>query len=233
MQEVNFDTLLRYDPVVKIINKSGCNKYPILEVGSGMNGISDYYKGKVVGVDSDFSRTGERKNLNIAHVRGKATKLPFKNNSFYCVVCLDTLEHLPDNQREKAVYELVRVAKKNAMIFLGFPTGDLSKKFEGKVSYLYKRKYKIAHLWLREHKIYGLPEEHKIVITLQKNGIILDEIKVIKNANLIVWFIIHFLFTVHASSVISKLFKIFFTQFTNLLKVKIPPYYRVILVINK
>lgn len=233
MQEVNFDTILRYDPIVKIINQSGFNKYPILEVGSGTNGISDYYKGKVVGVDSDFSRTGEEKNLNITHVRGQATKLPFQNNSFYYVVCLDTLEHLPDNKREMTVCELVRVAKKNAMIFLGFPTGALSKKFEDKASYLYKRKHKVDHIWLKEHKIYGLPRKQQILASLQKNGIILDKIKVVKNANLIVWFIIHFLFTVHASSVISKLFKIFFSQFTNLLKVKIPPYYRVILVIKK
>ena len=233
MQEINFDTALRYDPVIKIINKFKYKKYPILEVGSGMNGISDYYNGKVIGLDSDFTRTGISKNLNITHIRGQATKLPLKDNLFYIVICLDTLEHLLNNKREKVISELLRVTRKGGRIFLGFPSGDLSKKFEEKILHLYKNKYKKDHPWLIEHKIYGLPTGKQVFDVLQKKGIIPDRIKVINNANLLVWFVIHFLFTVHSSSIISKFLKLFYVVLNKLFKVHLPPYYRLIFIINK
>ncbi len=233
MNDFNFDTALRYDPVIKIINKSKYKKQPILEVGSGMNGISDYYSGKVIGLDSDFSRTGINKNLNIKHIKGQATKLPFNDRSFYIVVCLDTLEHLPDNRREKAILELIRVTKKRGTIFLGFPAGALSKKIEEKIRGLYKMKHMKDHPWLIEHKIYDLPTSNFVFAVLRKKGIILEKIKVMGNTNLIVWFIIHFLFTVHDSGLISKFLKSFYVPLVGLFKIHMPPYYRLIFIINK
>ena len=53
-------------------------------------------------------------------VEGSIVKLPFKSNSFDAVICLGgPLSHVhPEKNRKRAVSELIRVAKKNAPIFI-------------------------------------------------------------------------------------------------------------------
>lgn len=229
----NFDTALRYQPVVDRIEKSRWRDKPVLEVGSGGSGISDYYHGKVIGVDMDFSKTGTEKNVNIKYVHGSVLNLPFNSQAFYLVVCLDTLEHISESMRVKAIKELLRVAKKGGIIFLGFPTSSLSIRFEDKINSLYKKKYIINHPWLLEHRKYGLPDQHKILSILRDLGIFGDKLVILKNVNLIIWFFIHFLFTVHPQNIFSRILKYAYVTIFYIGGINLPPFYRVILIINK
>lgn len=229
----NFDTALRYVPIVEMIEKSKWKKYPVVEVGSGVNGISDFYKGFVIGIDSDFSKTKTEKNTNIKHVRGSILKLPFQDEEFSRVVCLDTLEHIPKELRAKAVGELLRITKRGGQIYLGFPCGELTSKVENLINASFKSIHGTNHPWLLEHKKYGLPKKEELITMLKNYGIKEDKIKILNNTNLFIWFMIHLLFTVYYKSLFSKILKLAYKPLFNLSKVTIPPFYRVILIIYK
>lgn len=229
----NFDSTLRYKSVVDLIEKSKYSRRPILEVGSGGSGISDFFYGQVTGVDTDFSKTGTEKNPNIEHIKGDVLKLPVGDESFYSVVCLDMLEHINAQKRGKAISELVRVTKKEGIIYLGFPSGNKSVKFEERIHDLFFKKYKKKHLWLKEHKKNGLPEKDDILLKLKELGIKKTRIRILGNANLFAWFLIHWLFTINHEKLISKIIKRLYRILFFLFTLPLPPYYRVILVIKK
>lgn len=232
-QKFNFDTALRYYPVVEKLNKSKFSKEAVLEVGSGTNGISDFYKGEVIGVDADFSKTSTDQNPNIRHLKGLITVLPFTSNKFHFVVCMDTLEHLSDSLRTEAVKELLRVTRKDGVVFLGFPTGNLSARVEGWINYWFKRIHQKEHVWLLEHKKLGLPNEESVLLAVKENGIKSEGVTILKNANLFMWFLIHWFFTVHPSKIYSRILKYGYVPIFYLLKINLPPFYRTILIIKK
>lgn len=47
---------------------------------------------------------------------GDVSKLPFDDNSFDCVTCLEVIEHLPNEDYELSLNELTRVAKKYVIV---------------------------------------------------------------------------------------------------------------------
>ncbi len=232
-RNLNIDALLRYEPVVKKLEELNRKKQPVLEVGSGTNGISDYYSGKVIGMDSDFSRTKTKKNSNIKHKVGTIVKIPFDNEEIYYLVCLDTFEHINSKIREKAIKEMLRVTKKNGFIILGYPSGEKSRFFEEKINYLFKKRFKKDHPWLIEHKTNGLPEDEKIKDYFIKNGVQVKNIRVIKNTNIYLWFVYHLIFTILNGSKLHKLSEKFKLFLYNLFKVSLPPFYRTIYIIKK
>src|SRR3989344_3812672 len=115
------ETALRYLPVVSIIKKAKLEDAKILEIGSGSLGIIPYLKRPIDGVDVDFSGP-QTKLLN--KIRGSAEKLPFRRNSYEVVIAVDVLEHLEKGQRAIAIYEMLRVAKRLAIIVV--PVGKPS-----------------------------------------------------------------------------------------------------------
>lgn len=229
----NFDSALRYKPVVDLIEKSKYVKFPVLEIGSGGSGISDYFKGSVIGIDTDFSKTGTEKNPNIKYIKGSIFKVPLGNNSFYNVVCLDTLEHISAQKRAKAISELIRVTKKGGIIYLSFPTGKMSAVFEEQINHLFFKKNQYDHPWLKEHKKNGLPEREEIILKVKELGITKTRIKIIGNANLFAWVLMHWLFTINHKMLISRGLKRLYRILFFLFSLPIPPFYRVILVIKK
>lgn len=229
----NFDTAIRYSPIVDKIEKSRWKKFPVLEIGSGGSGISDYFGGQVVGVDTDFSRTGTKKNQNIQYVKASALKLPFKNDSFYQVVCLDTLEHIKEDKRSEMIWEMLRITKKGGQIFLGFPYGEKSMKAERWINYFFKNVHNKDHQWLLEHKKNGLPKLEDIKQILLDYGVRENKYDILYNANLLCWFLIHWFFTVNPDKFISRVLKLAYKQLFLLLRINFPPYYRVIFIINK
>ncbi|MDP3973673.1 MAG: class I SAM-dependent methyltransferase [Candidatus Daviesbacteria bacterium] len=215
------------------IEKSKWKNKPILEIGSGASGISDYYQGEVIGVDSDFAKTGTKKNTNIKYVEGLSDNLPFNNETFYLVVCLDTLEHLEKKLRIKTIRELIRVTKKGGIIYLGFPTGNLSEKYEIKLNNAFKRINHKNHLWLIEHRKYGLPNYRRILSAIKNLGIPKEKIEILENVNIFIWFIMHMLFTVYPESFFSRILKYAYLPIFFIAKIHLPPFYRIIFVINK
>jgi ubiquinone/menaquinone biosynthesis C-methylase UbiE len=228
---MNIDTALRYEPVVKELKKVNPKGLPLLEVGSGINGITDFYKGKVFGVDSDFSRIKEQKNKNIIHKKGSIIKIPFKDNSFSYVVCLDTFEHLPKEKRKTAFKELLRVVKDSGYILAGFPEGNASKNAEKIINNLFKAVQGRYHPWLSEHQEYGLPQKLEIKKYLKELSIKSYEVR--PNVNIFIWVIMHFLYTVFDSRKTADRFSflkpVLFSLGKNL---KLPPFYRSIYIIK-
>jgi SAM-dependent methyltransferase len=228
---MNIDTALRYEPVVSELKKINPKGLPLLEVGSGINGITDYYTGKVFGVDSDFSRIKEQKNKNITHKKGSIFNIPFSGNTFSYIVCLDTFEHLPREKRKGAFKELLRVAKDNGYILVGFPEGDASQKVEKNINSLFKGVQGRFHPWLSEHQKYGLPQRTEIEKYFKDLGI--SKYKILPNVNIFIWFVMHFFYTVYDSRKTAHRFS-FLKPFLFFLgkNLKLPPFYRSIYIIQ-
>lgn len=110
----------------------------VLDVGCGegftLNRLRKADIGKdLIGVD--FSKTavklGKEHFPSLDLREGNIYKLPFKDNTFDLVICLEVLEHLEDP--EKALKELVRVSKKHCIISVpNEPYFRLANFFRGK-----------------------------------------------------------------------------------------------------
>jgi len=114
----NWKYLPIYLEKMKIINKF-LDKYKnlkILDAGCGEGILVDKYKEKgynIKGIDLNYSS----KNI----IKGDIKKMPFKDNEFDLILCLDVLEHININEHEKIINELNRVIKKNGIIIFGLP----------------------------------------------------------------------------------------------------------------
>lgn len=91
-----------------------------LDIGCGTGAISFFLRmkgGDWVSVDLDRSSIIEAKKIlqeNI--VMGNAISLPFKSSSFDCIIGLDIIEHIEDD--EKFLFEMCRVLKANGKVYL-------------------------------------------------------------------------------------------------------------------
>ena len=93
----------------------------VLDVGCGegftLNKLRKVNIGKdLIGVDTSVTAItlGKKQFPHLNLKEGSAYKLPFKDNTFDLVLCLEVLEHLEDPL--KAFSEVVRVSKKNCII---------------------------------------------------------------------------------------------------------------------
>ena len=136
---------MRYYPVLDLLASPGAET--ILEVGSGSLGLGEFVHRKFVGCDLIFDKS--RRARTILPVSASGTRLPFRDNSFSLVLCLDTMEHVPRNDREPFVQELLRVAEKT--LILGAPMGEDAVEADRKL-----HEYFVAHdipvpSWMNEH----------------------------------------------------------------------------------
>lgn len=130
----------------------------VLEVGSGGLGIAPYLKQLVTGIDIKFEPP--RYPL-LKPINGDAINLEFANDSFDVVVSMDMLEHLSREKREKAVTEMLRVAKKRVIV--GVPCGEQAIKHDQKMANVYVSKNASSFRFIDEHLEFGLPEEADIL----------------------------------------------------------------------
>lgn len=95
----------------------------ILNVGCGPGRSSQYLSsfGEVTSIEYDkdcCEFASERTGLQI--INGSITELPFQDEMFDLVCAFDVIEHVEDDQL--AVSEMIRVAKKEGVIFITVPT---------------------------------------------------------------------------------------------------------------
>lgn len=157
------EAALRYLPVVAAIRRAGLTDAKILEIGSGSLGIIPYLKRPIDGIDIDFS--GPATPL-LTKIKGSAENLQFRANSYDVAICVDVLEHLPPQNRQKAIYEMLRVAKKLAIIVV--PVSDLSQAQDRELDLLWRQIFGRENQFLAEHVKNGLPTQDQILVYLDK-----------------------------------------------------------------
>src|SRR3990167_2965617 len=159
------ETALRYLPVVSEIRRANLTYSKILEIGSGSLGIIPFLKKPIVGVDVDFS--GPKTNL-LEKVKASADDLPFKKNTFDASISVDVLEHLSQERREKAIFEMLRVTYKMAIIVV--PEGEDSEKQDRQLQQLYSKVFSKTNQFLDEHVNFGLPRKEQVLVAIDKSA---------------------------------------------------------------
>lgn len=157
------DAALRYAPVVSAIKNKKLEGSKILEIGPGSLGIIPYLKRSIDGIDIDFS--GPQTDL-LNKIKGSATKLPFRRNSYDVTVAVDVLEHLKEPERKLAISEMLRVTKKLAIIVV--PIGEQSQEQDRELKVRWERTFKEKNQFLSEHVENGLPKAEEILVTIDK-----------------------------------------------------------------
>lgn len=110
----NLDEKLRLDETLKMIPD---NMQTILDVGCGngflTNVLAKSNYERLVGFDCSNEAL---KHLNTETILGNISSLPFEDKSFDLVTCLETIEHLTEDDYLKGITEIQRVAKKYIII---------------------------------------------------------------------------------------------------------------------
>jgi len=158
------EAALRYYPVVKAIKKLNLEDSKILEVGPGSLGIIPYLKREIDGVDVDFS--GPKTKL-LNKIKGKANNLPFAKNAYDVAISVDVLEHLRKEERQDAIYEILRVTKRLVVIVV--PVGELAQEQDKKLDEYFFKKFGQRNQYLEEHVLNGLPNTEEVLVAIDQS----------------------------------------------------------------
>jgi 2-polyprenyl-3-methyl-5-hydroxy-6-metoxy-1,4-benzoquinol methylase len=123
--------LNRYTYVADFINNLQPKDTPILidaacGLGYGSYLLSGATKCIVYGIDLSgqavaYARAHYSKANTVHFAASSIAALPFDQNAFSFFVCLETIEHLPRGDAEKAVTEIRRVLKAGGLLFISSP----------------------------------------------------------------------------------------------------------------
>ncbi|MBC8277194.1 MAG: methyltransferase domain-containing protein [FCB group bacterium] len=145
------DSYERHKAVADIIDKSPCNSKSILDVGGETkittNRLAYFLRNRNVMTANVITKTG----LQVSGV-----ELPIEDKSCDAVVSIDTLEHIPKKDREKAISEYYRIATKE-VILTGPIDNEYQRNSEKRVNEAYKKLFGRDHHYLIEHLNYGDP----------------------------------------------------------------------------
>lgn len=161
--ESSLDTALRYETVIDLLTPSWRADLDVLEVGAGSAGVTEFLDHPVTGVDPAFERTAERANDRLTRVVGSAGALPFPDASFDAVLSLEMLEHLPADEREPALAEMLRVLRPAGRMVLTFPADATAERLDRWLNDAYRRKSGRDHPWSIEHIREGVPSTGEVV----------------------------------------------------------------------
>jgi ubiquinone/menaquinone biosynthesis C-methylase UbiE len=102
-----------------------------------------------------------KKRPQINFVCANARKMPFKNNQFDAIICIETLEHVPNNQ--KVIKEIQRCLKDSGTLIVAQDTNNWLFKFVWFIWIKWKGK-----VWKNAHVNSLKPKE--LISLLEKNG---------------------------------------------------------------
>lgn len=154
------DKQIRFQSVAKLLRDGES----ILDVGGGRGDFFDFAhcSGTVADLPPDQSLFGKAKIPHpIVHFDG--VNLPFRDEAFDTIVCLDTLEHASKNRRSSLLQELQRVS--SSRIILTFPERQFFLPVLLAVARLYDQ-LKISSFMrksLDEHIRFGLPSSDEVL----------------------------------------------------------------------
>jgi SAM-dependent methyltransferase len=181
----NLDAALRYLPVAEHLDRSRPRR--VLDVGAGDVGLSRYWRGPVIEMDLAMLRS--RTEATAWKVRGTALGLPFRDRSVDAVVCVDLLEHIPPENRDRVLSEMIRVARRELIVAV--PCGHRAHHAEIKLEEIHEKRTGSRHPWLGEHLTHGLPDAHALARTIHRaameQGRGIESVQK-KNVNLRFWY---------------------------------------------
>ncbi len=119
----------------------------ILDVGGRAKLLERFTPYRVISINTDGS----------GNLTGSGCALPFLDSSFVAVVSIDTLEHLPQENRLPFLRECLRVSQRYVIVAAPFGSEGHSK-CEKRLDKLYRSIYGESHIYLSEHVKYGLPD---------------------------------------------------------------------------
>ncbi|MFH1734338.1 MAG: class I SAM-dependent methyltransferase [bacterium] len=137
----------------------------LLEVGSGAVGITSLIDDRVICADIEFEQIS---NAAQQRMKASATELPWKDGCFTRVVSSDMLEHIPLDDRQRAITEMVRVTGRT--LFLACPCGDAARRVDHLIADLYRMFRVPVPIWLQEHLDRGIPDIEFIRTAIQATG---------------------------------------------------------------
>ena len=183
------DWATRYLPVVAGLKQRGLLDGSILEIGANANGLSRFTGRKVVAIDLAVEHLQEAGvHQDIHRVASDITQLPFPDNHFDTVVCMDTFEHVPESMREYAALEILRVLKPAGSAVVAFPSGSASQAAEAQVRAAYAAYSEGGSIrWLEEHVAEGLPDGQTVAGYFMQGAVEAYTVTVMGNTNLKLW----------------------------------------------
>ncbi len=148
-----FDAAMRYGVVSEQLGRHGpTDACRICDVGCGTRGgLAAYLRARVVGVDLSFEPRVVRRFPLCRPVTGSALALPMASGTFDVVVCMDVLEHVAAEERQRLVEQIFRIAKPHGWVFIGAPCGLEVRQAEEEANALFRARTGRDHPWLVEH----------------------------------------------------------------------------------
>jgi ubiquinone/menaquinone biosynthesis C-methylase UbiE len=164
--------LVRFGPLLELIGNSATGG-TLLDVGSGSQGIASLlgHDWQTTMVDADFADYGAKRfppSPSGQHVVGDVRALPFADQAFDVVVASDLLEHVPPQDRDQAIREICRVARRQAII--ACPCGEHALNADQRLADQLSARHREIPPWLSEHLVNGFPRTSQIERTARSFG---------------------------------------------------------------
>jgi hypothetical protein len=99
---------------------------------------------------------------------GDARELPFVDGEFGVVLALDVLEHIAAGDRERALDEFARTARRRVIV--ACPTGDAALATDLRLAAALRRRALAPPPWLLEHEANGFPHTDVLRERLGQRG---------------------------------------------------------------
>lgn len=164
------DEYQRYSSVAQQIKALDKHPMSILDVGGGQGTIQEFlsplrYHLCIIDINARALLKAAHAQLDI--VAGDGCCLPFRDNAFDVVVSVDSLEHIPDTNKEDFCRELKRVSRN--YVILHCPADSNDNSFQGTVydtKFLewYRRRFRKNEPNTMEHLESGLPQIEELSI---------------------------------------------------------------------
>jgi hypothetical protein len=171
----------RYSSVLPLIEEVGGGT--LLDVGSGSEGVAGWLgpAWRTTAIDRSFDTPGAMRGPHGGTPRmvvGDGRELPFADGEFDVVLALDVMEHIAAGDRDRAIDELVRTARRRLIV--ACPAGSAALAADRELAAGLRSRGMPPPGWLLEHEANGFPEPNELRSALEGHG----RLRLIGNENL-------------------------------------------------